>query len=377
MLLPVLLGFAARVHAQVADALVGTVLVTVPDDVDPYLVEDAVRPAIAETLEVEDERVQILETSRPQGQERVQVDYTLEMDAEAAEAAAAKLTLVELAPGFLAHWTQAAAARGVSAEAAVSSSSAHALSHADGRGCGLTTDSDLCQLVTSSNTTVEDIVSRKHGHAQFECMHTLLEAGEHAKLIAYAWCVLPHCPSATRCWFPRWGRAECESEVHNFLGFAYRADESEPGKAEEYVEKGYAHYHASLELNAENCGTWGYLGQLYALQTDQVGARKTLDALCTLNRRDARACPDTAVELLRNYTTKAGLETTCTSDADLPALVRSLPLPEADVSEDPFHPVEQEGSDLVAQEESDLGPTDLTDSQAGVVLGLALLWPLV
>ena len=42
--------------------------------------------------------------------------------------------------------------------------------------------------------------------------------------------------------------------MHNFLGFAYRADESEPGKADEYVVKGYAHYHASLELNAENCG---------------------------------------------------------------------------------------------------------------------------
>ena len=42
-------------------------------------------------------------------------------------------------------------------------------------------------------------------------MHTLLYAGAHAKLIDYAWCVLPHCPSASSCMFPHWGQAECES----------------------------------------------------------------------------------------------------------------------------------------------------------------------
>ena len=45
------------------------------------------------------------------------------------------------------------------------------------------------------------------------------------------------------------------SEVHNFLGFAYRSDtDAEPWKARDYVVKGYAHYHASLTLNPENCG---------------------------------------------------------------------------------------------------------------------------
>ena len=43
--------------------------------------------------------------------------------------------------------------------------------------------------------------------------------------------------------------------MHNFLGFAYRSDtDAEPWKARDYVVKGYAHYHASLTLNPENCG---------------------------------------------------------------------------------------------------------------------------
>ena len=42
----------------------------------------------------------------------------------------------------------------------------------------------------------------------------------------------------------------------------------------------YAHYHKSLELNAENFGTWGYLGQYYVLQGDRENADLCLDTLC-------------------------------------------------------------------------------------------------
>ena len=107
-------------------------------------------------------------------------------------------------------------------------------------------------------------------------------------------CVLPHCPSASTCLFPEWGQDECESEVHNYLGFAYRSDTSDPAKQEEYMTKGYAHYHKSLSLNSRNCGTWGYLGQMFALQQDQLGATICMDALCSLQVLDSSTCPQSS-----------------------------------------------------------------------------------
>ena len=70
------------------------------------------------------------------------------------------------------------------------------------------------------------------------------------------------------------------AEVHNWLGFAYRAETSYAGPRTKYQEKGYAHYHKSLALNAGNFGTWGYLGQLYVLQGDRARAELCLDTLC-------------------------------------------------------------------------------------------------
>ena len=70
------------------------------------------------------------------------------------------------------------------------------------------------------------------------------------------------------------------AEVHNWLGFAYRAETSYAGPRTKYQEKGYAHYHKSLALNAGNFGTWGYLGQLFVLQGDRDHAELCLDTLC-------------------------------------------------------------------------------------------------
>merc|ERR1719258_302154 len=135
--------------------------------------------------------------------------------------------------------------------------------HDDGRACAAGMDSLLCALIAHPATTVEDIESRRYGHAQFECAYALLEAKSYAKLTAYLWCVLPHCPTATACVFPHWEERRCTSEVHNLLGFAYSRSEST--SAEEYREKGYAHYHAALTLAPDNFGAWGYLAQLYVL----------------------------------------------------------------------------------------------------------------
>jgi hypothetical protein len=122
--------------------------------------------------------------------------------------------------------------------------------------------------------------------------------------------------------------------VHNFLGFAYRSDDSSPESVAEYVAKGYAHYHLSLTLNNENCGTWGYLGQLYALQEDEEGAAKSLAALCSL--RAAGKCGDAPVDTLTTHLTAAGMDLPCDADADPAALLASLPAPEADISENPM-----------------------------------------
>jgi hypothetical protein len=158
-------------------------------------------------------------------------------------------------------------------------------------------------------------------------MHTLLHAEAFDKLIDYAWCVVDHCPSASACMFPTWGEDECKSEVHNFLGFAYRSAAS--STPQEYRQQGYAHYHASLTLNSENCGTWGYLGQMMALDKDQVEATRSMDALCTLHAADK--CDEEEVALLRKYVMEAGLSASCDTDANVAALVAGLPPPEVDI----------------------------------------------
>merc|ERR1719454_1247928 len=64
-----------------------------------------------------------------------------------------------------------------------------------------------------------------------------------------AWCregLMNHCPTASACVFPEWTEAQCQSEVHNWLGFAYRSESEYPGERTKYEEKGYAHYHKSL-----------------------------------------------------------------------------------------------------------------------------------
>ena len=146
--------------------------------------------------------------------------------------------------------------------------------HDDGRACATGRDSLLCALIVHPATTVEDIESRRYGHAQFECAYALLETKSYAKLTAYLWCVLPHCPTATACVFPQWEEQRCTSEVHNLLGFAYSRSE------DEYREKGYAHYHAALTLAPDNFGAWGYLAQLYVMEESDALARNALAALC-------------------------------------------------------------------------------------------------
>merc|ERR1719199_2324147 len=154
--------------------------------------------------------------------------------------------------------------------------------HEDGKACAVQS-STLCAVIAHPDTTVEDIEDRVFGHAQFECGYELIETQQFEKLRAYTWCLVPHCPSSSSCVFPDWTQAQCESEVHNFLGFAYRSENSYSAKLKtkrKYEEKGYAHYHKSLALNAENFGTWGYLGQLFVLQGDRDHAELCLDTLC-------------------------------------------------------------------------------------------------
>merc|ERR1719199_1464017 len=164
-------------------------------------------------------------------------------------------------------------------EATASSRVVH---HEDGKACSVHS-STLCAVIAHPDTTVEDIEDRVFGHAQFECGYELIETQQFEKLRAYTWCLVPHCPSSSSCVFPDWTQAQCESEVHNFLGFAYRSENSYSAKLKtkrKYEEKGYAHYHKSLALNAENFGTWGYLGQLFVLQGDRDRAELCLDTLC-------------------------------------------------------------------------------------------------
>ena len=53
------------------------------------------------------------------------------------------------------------------------------------------------------------------------------------------------------------------------------------------------YFSRSLSLNSRNCGTWGYIGQMYALQQDQLGGAMCMDALCSLQAQ--AACAQSAV----------------------------------------------------------------------------------
>ena len=60
--------------------------------------------------------------------------------------------------------------------------------------CGwfeVASDDALCQLVAHPDTPPSAIRTRQYGHAQFECLITVLEAKAYEKLIDYAWCA--HC----------------------------------------------------------------------------------------------------------------------------------------------------------------------------------------
>merc|ERR1719253_428032 len=190
--------------------------------------------SIAASYNVRPAAVVILESSWDTGR-RLAASLRIDFSGGVEEKTAPAISSTALNDVFAEKWDDAKAEYGVSGSASVESS--------------------LCMLVAHPDTPLADITDRTYGHAQFECLRTFVETGaDSAKLAEYAWCVLPHCPSASSCVFPRWEKRHCESEVHNFLGFAYRTN-TDPTKQGEYREKGYAHYHESLSLNNENCGT--------------------------------------------------------------------------------------------------------------------------
>jgi hypothetical protein len=235
-----------------------------------------------------------------------------------------------------ASWTEAAAGRADElASTAGAEVTSRAVTHDDGMSCsaeGKTVGgSGLCDVIAHPDTTVEDIKAMKFGHAQFECGYQLLETKQYEKLIAYAWCIIGHCPTAASCIFPLWTEEQCESEIHNWLGFAYRSDESDPAEIEEYQEKGYAHYHKSLELWSENYGTWGYLGQLYILQGDRNFADVCLTTLC----RGAGQQHHSTEVVLRDFISTGWSTPSCEEgDVDLDGALAILPNPTVSVERD-------------------------------------------
>merc|ERR1719424_2502380 len=226
-------------------------------------------------------------------------------------------------------WTEAAAARTAELAAAAGAEvSSRAVTHDDGMSCradGKTVrESALCDVIAHPDTTVEDIKARKFGHAQFECGYQLLHTKQYEKLIAYAWCIIDHCETAASCIFPLWTQEQCESEIHNWLGFSYRSDESDPTEIAEYQVKGYAHYHKSIELWSENYGTWGYLGQFYVLQ-----GKKDLATVCLTTLCHGAGVEHHSTEVVIADFESAGwaLPTCELGDVDLEAALAALPAP--------------------------------------------------
>ena len=60
-----------------------------------------------------------------------------------------------------------------------------------------------------------------------------------------------HCPSSSACVFPEWTEDQCRSEVHNWLGFAYRSESAYAGERPKYEEKGSADAKADRPLGCE------------------------------------------------------------------------------------------------------------------------------
>jgi hypothetical protein len=208
--------------------------------------------------------------------------------------------------------------------------------HEDGQACSVH-QSTLCEVIAHADTTVEDIEDRVFGHAQFECAYELIETQQYEKLRAYAWCLVGHCPSSSACTFPQWNEAQCESEVHNWLGFAYRSETGYGATANratkrKYEEKGYAHYHLSLELNNANYGTWGYMGQLFVLQGDRDLADLCLSTLC----RAVGPSHHSTEVVLADFAAAGWKAGECVVDPafDPAASFALLPAPTTDASED-------------------------------------------
>jgi hypothetical protein len=123
----------------------------------------------------------------------------------------------------------------------------------------------------------------RFGHAKYECIQPLLEAGQFDKAISYAWCVEPHC--AEKCPgvdCPTNVKGvdindpdKCKSAVFNYLGYAKRKHTvPDLAKAEEY-------YNKALTLWPGNCGAQAYRSELELQKSQQTSARKMLNAACS------------------------------------------------------------------------------------------------